>query len=63
MSAKEKLSLTLMQWNTLSYHLSDKKAFPFAQDVNLKWENRLPLIKKYLEENKPDIMLRRNRKL
>ena len=56
MSAKEKLSLTLMQWNTLSYHLSDKKAFPYAQDENLKWENRLPLIKKYLEENKPDII-------
>ena len=56
MSAKEKLSLTLMQWNTLSYHLSDKKAFPYAQEENLKWENRLPLIKKYLEENKPDII-------
>ena len=56
MSAKEKLSLTLMQWNTLSYHLSDKKAFPYAQDENLKWENRLPLIKKYLEENKADII-------
>ena len=56
MSAKEKLSFSLMQWNTLSYHLSDKKAFPYAQDENLKWENRLPLIKKYLEENKPDII-------
>lgn len=56
MSSKEKLSLNLMQWNTLSYHLSDKKAFPYAQDENLKWENRLPLIKKYLEENKPDII-------
>ena len=56
MSAKEKLSFSLMQWNTLSYHLSDKKAFPYAQEENLKWENRLPLIKKYLEENKPDII-------
>ena len=56
MSAKEKLSFSLMQWNTLSYHLSDKKAFPYAQDENLKWENRLPLIKKYLEENKADII-------
>ncbi len=56
MSSKEKLSLTLLQWNTLSYHLSDKKAFPYAQDENLKWENRLPLIKKYLEENKTDII-------
>ena len=56
MSAKEKLSFSLMQWNTLSYHLSDKKAFPYAQEENLKWENRLPLIKKYLEENKADII-------
>ena len=56
MSSKEKLSFSLMQWNTLSYHLSDKKAFPYAQDENLKWENRLPLIKKYLEENKADII-------
>ena len=56
MSAKEKLSFSLIQWNTLSYHLSDKKAFPYAQDENLKWENRLPLIKKYLEENKADII-------
>ena len=56
MSEANKISFSLMQWNTLSYHLSDKKAFPYAQDEHLKWENRLPLIKKNLEENKPDIM-------
>lgn len=56
MSTEKKISLTLMQWNTLSYHLSDKKAFPYSKDESLKWENRLPLIKKYLEENKADII-------
>ena len=56
MSAEKKISFSLMQWNTLSFHLSDKKAFPYAKDEDLKWENRLPLLKNYLEENKPDII-------
>ena len=50
------LALTLFQWNTLSYHLSDKVSFPYAKDDQLKWENRLPLIKKILEENSPDVI-------
>ena len=56
MSTEKKISFSLMQWNTLSFHLSDKKAFPYAKDEDLKWENRLPLLKNYLEENKPDII-------
>ena len=50
------ISFSLMQWNTLSYHLSDKKGFPYANEDILKWEYREPLIKEILEKNKPDIL-------
>ena len=56
MSEGNKISLSLFQWNTLSKHLSDKYSFPYAKDEYLKWENREPLIKSFLEENKPDII-------
>ena len=50
------LSFSLMQWNTLSYHLSDKKGFPYANEEYLKWEYREPLIREILEKNRPDIL-------
>ena len=56
MSEGNKISFTLFQWNTLSKHLSDKHSFPYANEENLKWENREPLIKSILEENRPDII-------
>ena len=50
------ISFSLMQWNTLSYHLSDKKGFPYANEEYLKWEYREPLIREILEKNRPDIL-------
>ena len=43
------ISFSLMQWNTLSYHLADKKGFPYAKEDVLKWEYREPLIREILE--------------
>ena len=50
------ISFSLMQWNTLSFHLADKKGFPYAKEDVLKWEYREPLIREILENNKPDII-------
>ncbi len=55
MAENKSITLNLFQWNTLNRKLSDKKAFPYVEEKYLEWENRHPLIKKIIEENKPDI--------
>ena len=55
MAENKSITLNLFQWNTLNSKLADKKGFPYTEDKYLEWKNRHPLIKKFIDENKPDI--------
>jgi len=49
-------SFTLLQWNTLCKILSDKEAFPYADEKSLIWENREPMLREIIDKIKADII-------
>ena len=47
---------SILQWNTLCSKYATKESFPNVEESYLNWSYRKELIKKYLLNEKPDIL-------